>query len=444
MSSEGIIDLLSQGNYHETIKMFHKIQPFYYDENNILWMWDKTKSIWKTCDIKNIILAFSKVIPKNYNVVNSKIYGELSKSIYLVGLDNVPKPAKLKWIQFNKKAYSIGSGKTYDVTPDYFFTNCIPWDLGETSDTPMLDKYFKDWVGEEYVQTLYELIAYCCYGEYRIQLLFFLFGNGTNGKSTFMKILRKFLGKYNCCTTSLEALSGNNERFETYRLYKKLYCEIGEANKGVLSKTSLIKKITGDDMMSYEKKNCTPFSDFNYAKIIIASNSIPITQDETDGFYRRCSIIKFPNQFTNKINIMNTIPDKEYCNLAKRCMEILPKLIKNGYFTNEGTIEDKRMEYNSCSNPLMQFINERCDKSMLETDVSNETDKYYVLYQDFFNEYGIYLKKLGIKKNFNSSDFKSSLNNFGILATKCHRKIKGNERYYGYFILGYKFKGKQK
>ena len=42
----------------------------------------------------------------------------------------------------------------------------------DVANTPTMDKLFEEWVGKEYVQTLYEIISYCCYMDYPIHLIF--------------------------------------------------------------------------------------------------------------------------------------------------------------------------------------------------------------------------------------------------------------------------------
>jgi hypothetical protein len=103
-----------------------------------------------------------------------------------IGKRNKPQEAPKKWIQFKDKAFSLNSKQIYKVESNYFFTNPIPWEIGESPDTPIIDRLFTDWVGEENKQILYEIIAYCCIADYPIQLLFCLVGCGRNGKTTLL------------------------------------------------------------------------------------------------------------------------------------------------------------------------------------------------------------------------------------------------------------------
>ncbi|GAH38245.1 unnamed protein product, partial [marine sediment metagenome] len=188
------------------------------------------------------------------------------------GRDHKPEPAPNKWVQFKDKAISLKSNKTYNVTYDYFFTNPIPWELGKNTETPTMDKLIVEWVGEDFKQTAYEIIAYCCYSDYPIHMILCLVGCGRNGKSKFLGLINRFIGKENICSTELDTLL--DSRFESFKLFKKLVCTMGETNFGVLSKTSLLKKLTGQDLIGFEYKQKKPFDDYNYAKVIISSNSL--------------------------------------------------------------------------------------------------------------------------------------------------------------------------
>lgn len=141
---------------------------------------------------------------------------------------------------------------------------------------------------------------------------------------------------------------------------------MGETNFNQLNNTSLLKRLcSGTDLIGFEKKNKNCFDDYNYAKIIIASNSLPETTDKTDGFYRRWIIVEFNKKFTEKIDILATIPDEEYQNLTRKCLNILKRLIELREFTKEGSVEDRRQKYEEKSNPLEKFLS---DKTITDHD----------------------------------------------------------------------------
>ena len=407
---EGIrVAAIKIDNYKDNIERFYKSQPFFYDDVGIFWFWNIEQDKWVIVDEIDIMNSIEDRYHFQGMTVPSLIKRNYLEAFKRVGRKKKPKNAPIKWIQFKDKAYSINSSVKYTVTPDYFFVNPIPWELGESPETPIMDKLFEEWVGKAYVQTLYELIAYCCYRDYPIQTIFCLYGTGRNGKGQFQKVVNKFFGNENVCSTELDVLL--DSRFEAFKLYKKLICAMGETNFGVIKRTSLLKKLVGGDLIGYEKKGKDPFDELNYAKIIISSNSLPSSDDTSDGFMRRWLIIDFPNEFPEGKDIIKTIPEHEYNNLALKVTKILPKLLESGKFKNQGTIKERKEKYILASNPVSIFIRQCCDIDESEFESYN---KLYTAYVQFL--------KVNKKRRVKLGEFKSALESEGYWIERTSKK----------------------
>lgn len=367
-------------DYIDLAEQFIKIQPIFYDKAQLWWCWNFDSNSWgiiDEVDIMNLIDSNTENIP----TINSTIKNQILEGLKRVGRMKTPEPFNETWVQFKNKIIDFTDGKEIEVSPDYFATNPIPHDIGDSEETPVMDKIFKEWVGEKYVSTLYEIIAFSMSSNYFIHRIFCLIGSGLNGKSKFLELLKNFIGLDNTTSTELDVLL--KSRFESAKLYKKLICCMGETNFNTLTKTSLLKRLTGEDLIGFEFKNKTPFDEHNYSKIIIATNTLPITLDKTKGFFRRWLIIDFPNVFTEKRNILSDIPDQEYSNLAKKSIRILSELHTKREFTNEGTIEDRSQKYEEKSNPLIMFLKDYCD---IDNNNQIEFSIFYDAYTDFLTE----------------------------------------------------------
>jgi len=339
-----------------------EIQPMYYDEFKNWWIWDKLNLCWKIIDETHIMIVVSNL--SDANTIQSKEKNEILEVLKQTSRLKKPKEIKPTWIQFKNKIVDIISGEVFEASSEYFVTNPIPYELHKDKfeGTPKMDEIFKEWVGEKHVKTLYEIIAYSLLPDYPVNRLFCFIGSGMNGKSKFLELLRKFVGKDNCCSTELDTLIAS--RFEITRLHKKLVCMMGETNFNEMSKTSIIKKLTGGDLIGFEYKNKDPFNEKNYAKILIATNNLPTTTDKTIGFYRRWLIIDFPNQFSEQKDILADIPEEEYESLALKSIIILKDLLKNRRFYNEGSIEERMERYEAKSDFLQKFLDEFVEESI--------------------------------------------------------------------------------
>ena len=368
-------DSLRVFTVHGQAERFYEEHPYFYDKSGMFFLWDKENFKYELCDKTDLLNGISD---KGVDTISSKTRTEIINALEQYGRKKIPKPEPKTWIQFKNKVFDFKTGEVFNATPEYFITSPIPWEVGETEDTPVMDNLFEQWVGKEYVQTLYEIVAYSCSSHQFMQRMIALVGGGANGKGTFLSLLKKFIGKNNISSSELKELSTNG--FETSAIYKKLLCIMGEISHDDLKNTNQIKKLAGEDEIRYCFKGKTPFSEESITTLISATNSLPNTPDKTIGFYRRWLIVDFPNQFKIKEGVLETIPEQEDRNLAKKVIRILNEIYKTHKFTNEGDFEERAARYEERSNPLMRFIDKYCEE---EPEVNTELRSLSIK----FNEY---------------------------------------------------------
>lgn len=408
-------------------EIMHEL-PVYYDKNKIWWLWSWNEKKWEMVDETDILISIKESLNIN-DIAKNKIRTEILESLKIVGRMNAPIEPPINWIHFKNYVYDIETQKKFTPTPKYFFMNPITRDIGESEETPIIDKLFNEWVGEERKEMLYEIIGYCLYRDYPIHRIFCLIGGGRNGKSRYLALIQRFLGINNICTTDLDLLVDN--RFETAKLFKKLVCIMGETNYNDLKNTSMLKKLVGQDTIGFEFKNKNPFDEINYAKILIATNSLPLTHDKTDGFYRRWIIIDFPNQFPEGKDILKTIPEQEFNNLALKVLNKLCRLLENTKFTNELNILEKQKMYEEKSNPFNSYISTKCVRGV----------SYEVPLFDLFDDFTTYLKDNGYRE-ISKRAFTQSLRDDGYEIEKKHVDLKDGKRSTWNFVVGIRFKNK--
>lgn len=397
-------------NYQQNAQTFWDQQPFFYSKEQQFWFWNFNKMMYEVRDDVDVMTLIDNALNFYGATVTSGLRNNYLEALRRVGRSHYPQEAPPNWIQFNNRIVDINSGEVFDPSPDYFLTNPIPHDLSKSSATPVLDKLFESWVGKEMVPTLYEIIAYCTYPSYKQAVIFGLIGGGANGKSKFLAVLERFIGKENTVASSLEILSTN--RFEAYNLYRKLACIMGETGFDQLERSDLMKSLCAGDSIRYEIKHKGTFTARNYAKIIIASNSLPTSADDSYGWYRRWMIVNFPNTFTDKIDILDTIPDEEYTNLTRKVVEVLPKILERESFTGQGDADEREKAYLSASNPLPDFIDKHCD-------IGHDN---FVSYGHLYTIYKIFLRE-NKRRRVSRREFKESLEAEGYTPEKTSKKI---------------------
>lgn len=387
-------NLAKRTGYIAAANAFIDRQPLYYDKNALWWLYNQTTRTWRQSDEVEILNLVRRVL-KLFGDPTVKSSSDLIKALQQVGREREPKMLSLNQIQFRDQLYDLSTGRTEPSGPQWFSTNTIPWRLADSEEMPVLERLFTEWVGTDYVETLYEILAYCCYRDYPIHIISAFTGSGRNGKTSFLRILRRFVGDDNIVSTDLDRLITN--RFETFNLYRRLVATMGETDFSILQSTSLIKRLVGQDLIPFEKKGKDEFSDVSYAKILIATNSLPSSDDTSEGYYRRWLIIDFPHEFPEGADIVLTIPDAEYEALARKVTRILPSLLARGQFSRQGSIEERRRRYINASNPLIQFIDEHCDRKD-----ENACIRFSLLFMRYAQWLGERKKRIVKKKEFSA------------------------------------------
>ncbi len=351
--------------------------PLHYNKNKIWIIWNEELKKYEVTDEIDILNIVKEIA--NVNIINSKERAEIVEALKQEARKRKPKDAPLSWVQYKNKIIDFKTGEEFEATPEFYITNPLPHNIGEKEDTPTIDKLFIEWVGEDYKKTLEQISSYCLSSDQFMQRLVALVGGGSNGKGTFIKFLIRLIGKENIAASELKELAEN--QFETATIYKKLLCIMGEISHDDLKNTNQIKKLSGEDDIRFCFKGKTPFTDNSITTLIAATNSLPRTPDRTIGFYRKFLIVDFPNQFSEiKQGIIDSIPEEEFENFCRKTIKILKELYQTQKFHNEGSFEERMNRYEERSNPVMRFIEQKCDERV-------GTNTELRLFCNAFNEY---------------------------------------------------------
>jgi len=211
-----------------------------------------------------------------------------------------------------------------------------------------------------------------------------LVGSGANGKSTFIKLLKKFLGEKNCVAISLQQLT--EDRFIKADLFGKLANLYADLSSNALKETGVFKILTGEDLVTADRKFKNPFTFYNYAKLIFSCNYAPRSPDDSDAYYRRWIVINFPNQFlpqlgNEKTNILDElITDEELSGLLNKAIIALKNLLTRGKFTGQKTIQEIREEYIRISDSVGAFV---IDMIEIDSNEFIEKKKLYSIYCEY-------------------------------------------------------------
>jgi phage/plasmid-associated DNA primase len=143
-----------------------------------------------------------------------------------------------------------------------------------------------------------------------------LIGGGGTGKSTYMALAKALAGDQNAVSSQLRLLESN--QFETAKFYRKLLVLFPDSERWQ-GEVSVLKQLTGQDPMRYERKGIQQCKDYVYSgMVILSANEPPESSDRTSGQERR--------KLT--IGLDSRVPEYEGRNLAEEFRPYLPGLLK--------------------------------------------------------------------------------------------------------------------
>jgi len=277
----------------------------------------------------------------------------------------------LNLIPVNNGILNIETMELLEYTPENIFLSKFPINYNPKAKQPikflgMLETTFKG--VEHQIPVIQEMFGYVFLRSYFIEVIFFLIGNGGNGKTLLLNILSALLGgSEHVSYLSFKELSEPKNENMLYDLFGKYANICGDTGKQKIKETDIIKKVTGNDFIRARRLYKDSFNFKNFAKIILAFNRLPEVADFSDGFKRRIKTIEFPNTFdgesANKNLEKEIIEGGELEGVFLWALEGLKRLLKNNVISNTESIAIRGLEYARKSTPMYFFVRECLEHS---------------------------------------------------------------------------------
>jgi putative DNA primase/helicase len=255
----------------------------------------------------------------------------------------------------------------------FYFTKKLPATYNPDAKCPKFLKFLSEILPEEKFRLqIQEMFGWCLWRDYNHQVAFMLVGEGSNGRSTLLGVLRLLLGNENVISVPLQELC--KSRFATAELYKKFANIAPDISKDKIEDSSGFKTLTGGDLLKAEKKFCNPFYFVNHSKLIFSANKLPYTTDKSYAYYRRWVLIFFRIKFGDDgsprdIYILEKITTpEEMSGIINWSLEGLQRLNNQGVFSERMSVAETQDYYNKLLSPAYAFIIE----NITETYNSND------------------------------------------------------------------------
>ena len=234
---------------------------------------------------------------------------------------------------------------------------------------------------QDMIDYLQKIVGYSLTGEIKEHKLFFLYGDGANGKSVFVNVIQDLLSDYSMQTpvSTIMTRGKGGINNDIARLRGARFVATTETEEGSRFADSEIKLITGGDTITARFLHQEYFEYRPQFKLWISGNNKPITSDGY-GFWRRFIMILFKVKF---------VKDKRDKGLTNKLRNELPGILnwaiegclewQNNGLTTPKVIHDATKEYKSEMDRIKSWMDECCD---LKLDPYRET-RASELYQSY-------------------------------------------------------------
>jgi len=279
---------------------------------------------------------------------------------------------------------------------------------------PTINKFLIDVFGADRIAFIYEIIAYLLYRSNKLQKAFIFFGEAASGKTSFIEMIRVFLGIKNIADISIQKI---NQRFQMANLRNKMgniYDDLPVKKIGYIQN---FKQIVTNKTLTGELKGVQGLVTWNnYCKQIYTCNNLPEIGEMTgDDFWRRIILIHCTNFFDNgtkDFNIVDKITDDgELSGLLNCCIFHYKHLMARKHFVDRfDSIDTVKGIWQINISPLKLFLDTSCS---LNENESEEADNFRFQVNAFRKEKNALpismnlitrrLKDLGIEKKQKSN-----------------------------------------
>ncbi|WP_280150026.1 phage/plasmid primase, P4 family [Bacillus subtilis] len=311
--------------------------------------------------------------------------------------------------------------KTGELLPhdrDFLFTKISSVAYQKDADCPnwkaFLESIFIDEQGQpnyEIIDFMQKAIGYSLTGDTTEQVMFFLFGNGRNGKSTFINTVQQLLGDYGRQTNSDTFIKKKNDSSinnDIARLDGARFVSAVESEEGQQLSESLVKQITGGEKMSARFLRQEYFEFTPEFKVFFTTNHKPIVKGSDEGIWRRIRLVPFTVTIP-KEKVDKKLPQKlaaEMPGILRWAVEGCLKWQKEGLKEPE-VIRKATEGYREDMDILGPFLAERC---VIHPAAKIESKEIYKEYKNWcFENDDVELKNRAFYRQLEIRGFKKEV-----------------------------------
>ena len=320
-----------------------------------------------------------KFIPNLNKAKRAEVYEYLN-----IMITENSQPAPANFIAFNNGIFDTTTQEFMDFSEKFIMTNRIEHNYNPAAESELVDNTLNKLAcnDPDIRNLLEECVGYCFYRRNEMGKAFVLTGLKSNGKSTFLNMIKDALGDDNISALDLGELKSE---YKTAELYGKLANIGDDIADNFIPDSSTFKKLVTGDRLTARKIYCPPFEFNNYAKMLFSANDIPRIKDRTGAVQRRLVIIPFNATFSKddpdyRPYIKYELRQQENMEyFIKIGIKGLLRVLENQAFSTSDKVNKELQDYEENNNPIVGFLKENDNLEI----VNKTTTEIYSLYSEY-------------------------------------------------------------
>jgi putative DNA primase/helicase len=200
---------------------------------------------------------------------------------------------------------SLKTGVCHRHNRDYLLSKLAGAAYDKAAVCPAWEQFIRDiTLGDgELALYLQRMVGYCLTASVREQCIFFLYGTGSNGKSTFVDVISEIMGEYAMACqpeTVMMRDRSTSARGDIARLRSARLVTTYEPNDGARLDEGIVKQLTGGDKVTARFLYGKDFEFRPEFKILMVTNCKPVIRGTDQGIWRRVKLIPFNLQVSDE------------------------------------------------------------------------------------------------------------------------------------------------
>lgn len=320
------------------------------------------------------------------SVNNSRVESVLKMAAnYLPHADELPEYPYL--IPLRNGVYDVQTGDFSDHRPELYARKYMDYDYQPGARCPHWIQFLRDVLitpdGKPDTATfnfLQEATGYALYGDNRMQIAIFLWGDGGSGKSTYLETLQKLANS--TAVIDLQTMSQN----EMAMLVGERLAVFNELDKNAQIPEAAFKRALSSDRIVAKLLYKDPFTFQPSFMLWGAMNHLPRVKDRSRAVFRRVHVVRFPRTVENPDVHLPSKLERELSGIFNWAMDGLKRLLARGYFDPSPAVQQANADWQYQQDTERQFLDS--DMCILGADYMAQASHFYAAYKQWCTDNG--------------------------------------------------------